>query len=220
VGAVKNACAGPCGALYDIWIERERVARIVGTLIWSIDTRPMFASMRAAIANAPDESTILDVPCGGGVAFRALHPEQRLLYLAVDLDEAMLARARRRAATSELRQIEFVAADMRQLPFADASVDLCLSYSGLHMIPDPQEAVKEIGRCLRPGAELIGTTFVAEGSLRQRSIFSLSHWTGHVSPMGTAADLERWLVEAQLTDVEISPRRGFVLFRARMPLVA
>jgi hypothetical protein len=27
---VENACAGPFGAIYDLWIERERVARVVG----------------------------------------------------------------------------------------------------------------------------------------------------------------------------------------------
>lgn len=213
--AVENACAGPFGALYDFWIERERVARVVGALLWGIDPRPMFASMRAAIAGAPDDSTILDAPCGGGVAFRALHPDRRLRYLALDLDDAMLARARRRAAALRLPQIEFVAADMRRLPFEDDIVDVCLSYGGLHMIPDAGLALSEIARCLRPGGELFGTTFLADGPLRQRAIFGLGYLTGHVVPSGSARDLERWLELAQLVDVEVGPRRGHALFRAR-----
>ncbi|MFL5823246.1 MAG: class I SAM-dependent methyltransferase, partial [Solirubrobacteraceae bacterium] len=97
MAAVKNACAGPLGAFYDWWIERERVARIVGRAMWGIETAPMYASMREALAEVPDGAMVIDVPCGGGVAFRALRPDQNIRYLAVDLDDEMLARARRRS---------------------------------------------------------------------------------------------------------------------------
>lgn len=215
--AVENACAGPFGALYDFWIERERVARLVGVVAWGIETRPTFQSVRSALANLAPESTVVDVPCGGGVAFRGLRPDQRLRYLAVDLDEKMLARARRRARKLGLTQPEFIAADMRYLPVADGSVDLCLSYGGLHMIPDPHLALAEMSRCLRPGGELIGTTFLAEGSLRQRALFSLGYLMGYGAPAGSAKDLERWLEHAQLIDIEVRPRKGFVIFQARKP---
>jgi SAM-dependent methyltransferase len=161
---VENACAGPFGAVYDLWIERERVAAVVGRLLWGIDTGPMFASMGPAVATVPDGGVIIDVPCGGGVAFRALHPDHQVRYLAVDLEDAMLARARRRADEQGLGQIEFVPADMRQLPFGDGEADLCLTYGGLHMIPDPWRALKEIGRCVRAGGEIVGTTFLADGT--------------------------------------------------------
>ena len=207
----RNACAGPFGAVYDRWIERERVARVVGGVIWGIDPRPMFASMRKELAAVRVGTTVLDVPCGGGVAFRALDPDKSLRYLAVDLDDAMLDRARRRARGHHLDQVEFVRADMRDLPFDDATVDLCLTYSGLHMIPDPDRAVVELARCVRPGGRLAGSTFLADGSLRQRAIFGAGYVTGHVAPTGTAADLERWLSTVGLIGVEIAPRRGLVL---------
>src|ERR1700757_1532735 len=94
---LKNACAGPFGAFYDAWIERERVAARVGRLLWGIDVGPLYASMREALRQGPEGATVIDVPCGGGVAFRGLRPDQPLRYLAIDLDQAMLDRARRRA---------------------------------------------------------------------------------------------------------------------------
>jgi ubiquinone/menaquinone biosynthesis C-methylase UbiE len=213
----RNACAGPFGAVYDEWIEREYVARVVGAVMWGIDTRPMFTSMREELGAIPAGATVLDVPCGGGVAFRALDPDQTLRYLAVDLDEGMLDRARRRAGVHHLDQVEFVRADMRDLPFDDATADLCLTYSGLHMIPDPDRALVELARCVRAGGRLAGSTFLAHGSLRQRAIFGLGYVTGHVAPTGTAADLERWLSAAGLIGVEIAPRRGLALFGANKP---
>ena len=97
------------------------------------------------IARVPAGATIADVPCGGGVALRALSPEQDFRYLAVDLSPKMLMRAERRAQARSL-QIELLEADMTDLPLADEEVDLFLSYSGLHMVPNPGEAVAEIAR--------------------------------------------------------------------------
>lgn len=136
-------------------------------------------------------------------------------YVAVDLDEQMLERARRRAEELQLDQIELVAGDMRELPFADATADLCLSVSGLHMIPDPARAVADMGRCVKPGGEIVGTTFLADGGRRQQLMFGLGSRTGHVAPTASAEDLERWLADAGFEQVKVSPRRGFAHFRGR-----
>jgi SAM-dependent methyltransferase len=215
VAADKNACAGPFGAFCEAWIERERVAAIVGRLLWCIETAPMYASMREALASVPDGAKVIDVPSGGGVAFRALQPGQRIRYLAVDLDPTMLSRARRKAQTLGLHQIEALTADMRHLPFDDGLADACLTYSGLHMIPDPEAALIEMARCLRPGGHIIGMTFLAGGTRRKRLLFSMGARTGHHSPNGTGADLKRWLNDAGFTELEVSDHNSFALFTGR-----
>ena len=110
---------------------------------------------------------ILDVPCGGGVAFRGLRPGQRVRYVAADLSPLMLGRARAEAKRRDLHQIEFTEADVEALPFKDASFDLCVSCTGLHCFPDPA-AVSEIARVLRPGGVLRGTTLVRRGAASGR----------------------------------------------------
>lgn len=75
----RNVCAGPFGTAYDAYIERERISRPIGKLIWGIDTGPFYASFQA-VRKAPTGGTILDVPCGGGVALRALAPNQDVRY--------------------------------------------------------------------------------------------------------------------------------------------
>ena len=47
------------------------------------------------------------------------------------------------------------------------------------MVGEPQRAVEELARCLKPGGELIGTTFVADGGRRQRLLFGLGARSGH-----------------------------------------
>jgi SAM-dependent methyltransferase len=215
VAGVKNACAGPFGAFYDAWIERERVAAVVGRLLWGIDTGPMYQSMREALAEIPEGATVLDVPCGGGVAFRTLRPDRRVRYLAADLDEAMLARARRRADRLGLNQVEVRSADMRRLPFDDGVADLGFSYSGLHMIPDPELAIAEMARCIRPGGRIVGTTFLAGGSRRKRLLFAAGARTGHAAPDVTTDELTRWLTDAGFADTRLSGANAFLLFSAR-----
>lgn len=215
VDRAHNVCAGPFGSFYDFYIERPRLMRLLGRAVWGIDASSLYTSMEA-IGRAAPGSTIVDVPCGGGVAFRALSPGQDVRYIAADLCPKMLGRAERRARKRSLDQVETVAADMCALPFADAEVDLFLSYSGLHMVADPEGAVREIARCLKPGGELVGTTFFADGSRRARALFALGARKGHALPP-RREDLRRWLGSAGLTDVEIGPQPGFAAFSAGKP---
>ena len=83
------------------------------------------------------------------------------------------------------------------------------------MIPDPDAALLELTRCLRPGGRIVGTTFLAGGSRRKRLLFALGARTGHASPDGRVADLERWLADAGITDVDVSGGEAFVLFSGR-----
>jgi SAM-dependent methyltransferase len=201
--------------IYDFCIERERLMRAVARAVWGIDMSVLYASMEA-IGRVSDGATILDAPCGGGVAFRAIRPDQDVRYIAADLSEEMLARAQRRAKMRSLNNVEFAVADLCALPFADEQADLFLSYSGLHMLEDPEQAVREIGRCLKPGGELIGTVLLAEGSRRARTLSGIGRRRGYpVPPSGH--DVRRWLTAAGIAEPTIEPERGFAMFRGRKP---
>lgn len=211
-----NACAGPFGSLYDFYIERPRLMRTIGRAIWGIDASVLYSSMEP-IARARRGATIADVPCGGGVALRALDPGQDIRYVAADLSPEMLRRAGRRAQARSLPQIELMVADMRELPFADGEIDLFLSYSGLHMVPDPAGAIGEIARCLKPGGRLIGTSFFSDCSRRARAIFRAGSYRGHPMPPGRA-DLLGWLAASGFEDSSIGPQAGFAAFSGSKPV--
>lgn len=207
-----NVCAGPFGAAYDFYIEREWLARPLGKLIWGIDSARLYSSF-GAVGGVPAGGTILDVPCGGGVTLRALAPDQDVRYVAADLSERMLERTRRRADRRGLGQVELVTADMCALPFEDEMADLCLSYSGLHCVFDPERAVVEAVRCLKPGGTLVGTTFLAGGARRQRFLFEMGRRRGHPMPSFDADDLRGWLRAAGIEAPLVEGERGFVSFR-------
>ena len=205
----RNVCAGPFGAIYDFYIERPRLARLILGAMWGVDPRPFYRSL-ASISELPDGATVLDVPCGGGVALRGLRPGQRVRWVGVDIEPAMLARARRRAAHHPDADVQLVEGDMYRLPFEDATADLCLSYGGLHCLSRPQDALAEMARCLRPGGRLLGSTFLSQGSRRQRLLLRNEDF-GHT---GSAADLHAWLHGAGFGEVSIDRSDGLAVFSA------
>jgi ubiquinone/menaquinone biosynthesis C-methylase UbiE len=202
------------GRIYGFYIERERLSRLIAALVWGADSRPFYASMHA-IAEVEDGGIIVDAPCGAGVAFRGLRPGQRVRYIALDLSPRMLERARRRAAELGLAQIEFLEGDAQSIPIEAGSVDLFLSYWGLHCFPDPAQAVAEIARCVVPGGRVVGSMIVGGRSPRQRLLVQPGR--GGFGPGGGMDDLRRWLDKARFQDITVESSGLFAYFQAVKP---
>src|SRR6476469_354353 len=147
-------------AMYDAGVKHDRVAMVGAWAMWGADMRRMFADV-ARLADTPAGTSVLDIPCGGGFALRVLRPGQPVRSVEADISPHMLGRAREAARRIHVQDaIEFVEADVTALHFDDASFDLCVTYNGLHCLPDPRAALAELTRVLRPGGTLRGTSCV------------------------------------------------------------
>jgi SAM-dependent methyltransferase len=204
-----NWAAGRLPAVvYDYGVEREWLARPVGALLWGTDTRGLYRTIRT-LGVLPAGTAVLDVPCGGGLALRGLRRDQDVRYVAADISPVMLDRARRQARRRGLA-VETVEADIARLPFGDNEFDMCLSFNGLHCMPDPARAVRELARCLRPRGRLIGDTIVRESGRREDLAFAAFERFGLFGRSGTASDVEGWLTGAGL-HVDRFERSGAVV---------
>lgn len=98
--------------------------------------------------------SILDVGSGAGQVLRHLMATARhdCRLVATDLSSGMLRRARTRIRSD--RPV-YLAADLTQLPFADASFDCVTCGFVLEHFTDPRPALAEIRRVLRPGGSLL-----------------------------------------------------------------
>jgi len=102
-----------------------------------------------------DGAHALDVGCGvGDDAFdlaSRVGPAGRVA--GVDVSTAMIDEARRRASGRNL-PVTFETADAQALPFADATFDAVRTERMLMHVPDPNRALAELVRVLRPGGRL------------------------------------------------------------------
>lgn len=72
----------------------------------------------------------------------------------VDLQPAMLEKARRRLERAGIRNFECHEADARTLPLPDASIDLAFLVAVLGEVPEPDAALAELFRVIRPGGRM------------------------------------------------------------------
>jgi ubiquinone/menaquinone biosynthesis C-methylase UbiE len=204
-------------ALYDAGVKHDRVARLGAWAMWGTDLRRMFASVDR-VADVPSGASVLDIPCGGGFAFRGLGTGQVVRYVAADISPYMLARARREASRRVVQDaIEFVDADVTALPFDDASFDLCVTYNGLHCLPDPRAALGELTRVLRPGGTLRGTSCVTGRGPRKDALIAMLRRGGVFGNTPHTGEIERWLKEFGLDVVTLERSGAVEFFEARLP---
>jgi len=120
---------------------------------------PFYRGVAADIgAVAPHGARVLEVGCGPGQLSIRLAREYGLDMTGLDLDPAMIERARanvERTGNGEPHPPSFVIGNVGSLPFADRSFDLVVSTLSMHHWADPTAGLTEIGRVLRPGGRAV-----------------------------------------------------------------
>jgi SAM-dependent methyltransferase len=109
-------------------------------------------------AVAPAGAQMLEIGCGPGHLSIRLARQHGLDVTGLDLDPAMIARARANAdrpANSDQRRPTFLVGNVAALAFPDESFDLVVSTLSMHHWDDPTAGLAEIGRVLRPGARAL-----------------------------------------------------------------
>jgi 2-polyprenyl-6-hydroxyphenyl methylase/3-demethylubiquinone-9 3-methyltransferase len=116
---------------------------------WVIDR---LRRLRAELGEGP---RVLDIATGGGFLANAL-AQEGFEVVGVDQSEDSLAVARSRDKT---RSVEYRHADALMLPFPDASFDAVCLMDFLEHVEDPEAAIAEATRVLRPGGLVFFHTF-------------------------------------------------------------
>ena len=156
----------PSGAVQALW------SSTVGSAFYDHGqalARLLVAAARppASVLRVPPGGRALDVGCGpGGVTGtlgRAAGVEG--LALGVDVSRPMLARAVRAHAR---RNVGFVRADARHLPFRDATFDAVTCLAVLQLIPEPFSVLTQIARVLAPGGRVAVMVPTVHGALLHR----------------------------------------------------
>jgi len=123
--------------------------------LWQTQLAEAQAALLAWASPAPGEQ-VLDIACGTGLvsfeAARAVGVSGHVL--GIDLSDRMVGAAERRAREKKSSNCRFSRMDAETLDLPDASFDVVLCALGLMYIPDPERALQEMRRVLRPGGRI------------------------------------------------------------------
>ncbi len=115
--------------------------------------QPEFVPLIRNWCGVRDGASILDVGCGSGFFSRVLiSGEENVKVTGLDLDEGLIEYAQNE--TRDNPDISFVQGNALSLPFEDGSFDAVTSHTFLTSVSDPDKAVDEMLRVLKPGGVL------------------------------------------------------------------
>lgn len=103
---------------------------------------------------------VLEIGCGRGgfsrwLARQSPRPGE---IVAADFSQTAVAIAQQSARRRGIEGIRWVRADVQDLPFADNAFNTIFSCETIEHVPDPSQALRELGRVLKPGGRLFLTT--------------------------------------------------------------
>lgn len=175
---------------------------------WRAQLEPGQALMLDRLALQPGDRA-LDVACGTGlVSLRmaeAVGPSG--MVVGTDISGQMIEAARRIAAERGFANVSFERGDAEELPFADATFDAAGCAFGLMYVPDPEQALREMRRLLRPGGRAVAAVWGARHKCGWAEIFPITdaRVASEVCPMffhlGTQDMLARTFAAAGFAEI-------------------
>ena len=135
--------------------------RVAGLYDWvELTNRRVNSAAAVRVARlVPEGAKVLD--CAAGTGLFALAAARRAdSVLCTDLAQAMLSRAEKKARKQGLSNICFAVRDLTALPEGNGSFDVVIAANVLHLLPEPETAVRELWRVTAPGGRLILPTYL------------------------------------------------------------
>jgi SAM-dependent methyltransferase len=116
------------------------------------------AQFEAGLVDWPATASILECGCGTGRFWEADAVPRALQLTLTDLSPGMVDEAVARARSEGFTAIDGRACDVQSLPFNDESFDIAIANHMLYHVPDPDRAVAELARVVRPDGVLLAAT--------------------------------------------------------------
>jgi ubiquinone/menaquinone biosynthesis C-methylase UbiE len=144
--------------------------------------------LETALTLLDEEKDILEA--GTGTGFVALGIASRARRVeACDISSRMIAVAEGKREELGLENVRFSVQDCCTLEFPDSSFDLVIASNVLHLLFQPELAVSEMKRVLRPEGRILAPTFCHGQNL-------LSHLISRLALLRGFRTRHRWSVES------------------------
>jgi arsenite methyltransferase len=160
-----------------------------------------------AVADLREGETVLDLGSGGGID--VLLSAQRVgssgRAIGIDMTDEMLELARRNAAESGARNVEFLKGTIEAIPLAASSVDVVISNCVVNLAADKDAVFKEIARVLRPTGRIGISDVVARDGLTPDQRAERGSYVGCIAGALSFEEYEQGLRRVGFDDIAIHP---------------
>lgn len=119
---------------------------------------------------------IADLGAGEGVLSQLLARRAEFVH-CIDNSPKMVEFGRKLAAQHGIANLEYKLGDMADVPLPDASVDIALLSQALHHAPNPDRALAEAHRILKPGGQAVILDLRRHGFEKARELYA-DYWLG------------------------------------------
>ena len=145
----------------------------------------VYKAMYDRIPKVIEGKDVLEIATGPGLlAKHVAYAANKMI--ATDYSEGMITEARKGECPDNLT---FEVADATNLPFDDKCFDVVLIANALHVMPNPEKALKEIDRVLKDKGTLIAPNFV-----NHKDSFISKIWSGILKIAGISFE-HQWKTE-------------------------
>lgn len=213
----KSSCC--CGMTE---VEADALAKHIGYTENDLATLPEGANIGlscgnpSAIAALKPGEVLLDLGSGAGfdafIAAPKVGPNGRVI--GVDMTAEMLLKARKNIPTfrnrTGLSNVEFRLGEIEHLPVADASVDVIISNCVINLSPDKAQVWREIARVLKPGGRVAVSDLALLKPLPGPVVEMVEALVGCIAGAQLVSETERMAKEAGLTNIQLTPKAGYV----------
>ncbi len=151
--------------------------------------------------------TVMDLGAGDGYLSRAVARYVKKV-VAVDISGEMLRELAKKAGAEGISNIETLESDGCDVPVENASIDLVCASMYLHNIEDPEQAVKEIKRMLKPKGKVFLADF-KEHSNRELKEKLHDVWQGF-----STEEVREWFEKYGFKEIKLESLPGIFILTA------
>ncbi len=178
--------------------------------ILQIVNRRSFKAMTAGVRQiVPEGARVLECAAGTGILTVAA-AEKAESVVCTDVSVHMLERARKKCADGGFDNVSFAERDIYNMPEADGAYDIVMAGNVLHLLDNPQAAVRELARVTKKGGRLILPTFLNADKEFSSFLLKLYRLVGFRSREYDFAEFEKMLKECNVGRMKLTKIKGLM----------
>ena len=173
----------------------------------SLNPKSYRAMLEGIKAIVPEGAKVLDCAAGTGELSIAAAEKAGHVF-CTDMSLPMLERARKKSAKKGIKNISFGERDIFSLPDEDNTYDVAIAGNVLHLLEEPEKAVRELCRVTKQGGRVIVPTFMAKNSSPLIKIYTLLGYRAFASY--TIESYEKMLKNCDCGRVKVTEINGLI----------